>query len=134
MNLPIQGSCLCGGSRFELLSRPLFMSTCHCSRCRKVGGCTTVAVLAEHFRWVRGEELVERHRPEAPDHLVRAFCRRCGSYLGEPDLSAKGFPVAASALDDDPGVRQAFHEHVASKAPWYEITDDLPRFAEHPPW
>jgi len=33
-------------------------------------------------------------------------------------------------LDDDPGVRPESHIFVGSKAPWYDITDDLPQFAE----
>ena len=57
----------------------------------------------------------------------------CGSYLGEPDAGSKGFPIAASALDDDPGVRLALHEHVAEKPPWYEIRDDRPQYASLPP-
>ncbi len=109
------------------------MSNCHCSRCRKVGGVTNVMVRARDFRFVQGRDLVTRYEPEPPYHLVRCFCRICGSYLGEPETNAKGFPIAASALDDDPGVRPVLHEHVSEKAPWYEILDDLPQFPGHPP-
>jgi hypothetical protein len=35
-------------------------------------------------------------------------------------------------LNDDPGIRPQLHVHVASKAPWFTITDDLPQFAELP--
>ena len=129
----IRGSCLCGGVRFEITGTPLFMTYCHCTRCRKVGGGASVAVRAEQFRWVRGRELVVRYEPEPPYHLVRCFCRVCGSYLGEPETNARGFPIAASALDDDPGVRPVLHEHVAEKPAWYEIYDDLPQFPGPPP-
>jgi hypothetical protein len=30
-------------------------------------------------------------------------------------------------------VRPELHCFVASKAPWFEITDDLPQYAEYPP-
>jgi hypothetical protein len=52
-----------------------------------------------------------------------------------PDPQAKGDQVfiPAGALDDDPGVRPAAHIFVGSKAPWYEIRDELPRFDEWPP-
>ena len=36
-------------------------------------------------------------------------------------------------LDDDPLVRPACHVFVASKAPWFEITDDLPQYPEYAP-
>jgi diamine N-acetyltransferase len=130
---PIRGSCLCGAIRFELWGPPLWLTWCHCSRCRKVGGMANLTVRAEHFRWVQGEPLVQRHRAEPPFHLVRCFCRACGTYLGEPQSHPKLFPIAASALDDDPGVRPILHEHVAGKAPWYEILDDLPQFPADPP-
>jgi hypothetical protein len=129
----IRGSCCCGGVRFEILGAPLWMSCCHCWRCRKVGGIHNVAVRAEQFRLVAGREQIQRWEPEPPYHLKRCFCRVCGSYLGELEADPKGFPVAASALDDDPGVRPVLHEHVAEKAPWYEITGDAPRYPGHPP-
>ena len=129
----IRGSCLCGGVRFEITGPPLWLAYCHCSRCRKVGGMANLSVRAEHFRWLQGRELVQRYEPEPPHELVRCFCRRCGSYLGEPDTSPVGFPLAASALDDDPGVRPILHEWVADKAPWYEIQDDLPQHPGAPP-
>lgn len=130
---PIRGSCLCGGVRFEITGAPLWMSRCHCSRCRKSGGGTTVAVRARDFRFVQGAELVARYQPPPPYTLVRCFCRVCGTPLGEPETNPRGFPIAAAALDDDPGVRLALHEHVAEKPAWYEIDDDLPKFAGHAP-
>jgi hypothetical protein len=36
------------------------------------------------------------------------------------------------ALDDDPGIKPKLHVHVASKAPWFTITDDLPQLPEGP--
>jgi len=36
-------------------------------------------------------------------------------------------------LDDDPGLRRQAHIFVGSKAPWYEITDELPRYEEYAP-
>jgi hypothetical protein len=129
----IRGSCLCGGIRFEITGKPLWMSHCHCSRCRKVGGTTYVSIRAEQFRWVQGKDLVSRYEPEPPFHIVRCFCRVCGANLGEPDTSPKGFPIAANVLDDDPGARPVLHEHVADKPPWVDLTDDLPKFPGAPP-
>jgi hypothetical protein len=132
MDQPIRGSCMCGGIRFEITGPPLWLSWCHCTRCRKVGGMANVSIRAEHFRWTSGAELVRRYEPEPPYHLVRCFCSVCGSYLGEPETSDKGFPIAATALDDDPGVRAILHEFVSDKPAWYEILDDLPQYAREP--
>ena len=35
--------------------------------------------------------------------------------------------VAMGSLVDDPTIRPSDHIYVGSKAPWFEITDDLPR-------
>jgi hypothetical protein len=73
-------------------------------------------------------------RYESSPGTFRCFCSRCGSPLVsffDVDANTAGLPLGA--LDDDPGVRPGCHLYVASKAPWYEITDELPRFDEVPP-
>jgi hypothetical protein len=57
----------------------------------------------------------------------------CGSSLPVPNPDAANFFLPAGTLDEDPGVRPAAHIFVASKAPWLEISDDLPQFDEYPP-
>jgi hypothetical protein len=45
----------------------------------------------------------------------------------------RGFAyVPMGALDDDPGVRPSRHIFTGSKAPWYEIEDELPQDEEYP--
>jgi hypothetical protein len=109
------------------------MSHCHCSMCRKSHGsafATYVAAPAAGFRFVRGEGAIARY--ESSPGFFRAFCVRCGSSLPIP---SEGQPVflPAGCLDDDPGVRPRVHIFVASKAPWHEIVDQLPRFDAYPP-
>jgi hypothetical protein len=41
--------------------------------------------------------------------------------------------VALGSLMDDPSLRPSAHIFVGSKAPWFEITDDLPQFEAHAP-
>ena len=38
-----------------------------------------------------------------------------------------------ASLDPEPEVQPAFHCNLESKAPWYEILDDRPRFERFPP-
>jgi hypothetical protein len=128
----IRGSCCCGAIQFELLAAPTMMGTCHCSRCRKVGASTFVFVKKESLRWLRGREFIARFEPEAPYKYARCFCRKCGTALGEIDSTQESFPISANCLDDDPVVRNRFHEFVGSKPSWYEICDDAKQFQEHP--
>ena len=55
---------------------------------------------------------------------------RLGNAAARPRARHRGHPFGS--LDDDPGRGADDHIFVASKAPWHEITDDLPRFDEAP--
>jgi hypothetical protein len=129
------GSCLCGGVAYEIdaeIGRILF---CHCSMCRRAHGSAfraRAAVRKSALRIVRGEALIAEYR-SSPDTL-RRFCRVCGSPLWNSwDPDPEHYGLALGTLATDPGRRPAGHVFVGSKAPWYEITDDLPQFAEFPP-
>ena len=109
------------------------MATCHCSRCRKVGASTFVFVKAEDLRWVEGRDQITRYEPAPPYQYARCFCRICGTALGEIVSDQPSFPIAANALDDDPIVRNRFHEFVSEKPVWYDICDEAKQFEAHPP-
>ena len=129
--MSFRGSCLCGGIRYEVDRFLGNAVNCHCSMCRKATGAafrTRVAVPAAAFRWTAGEELLSRY--ESSPGETRTFCRVCGATLPtffRDHPEQLGLPLGT--LDDDPGVRAVAHVFVGSKAPWFEITDDLPQFA-----
>ena len=123
----MRGSCLCGETVWEVSGAGELLHHCHCSMCRKVHGTpfATFGGYAEPgFRFVRGEAGVKRF--ESSRGNLRAFCGRCGSAI--PGEAADGLVfVPLGALEGDPGGLPLAHIFVASKAPWYEITDDLPQ-------
>jgi len=100
------------------------MGTCHCSRCRKVGASTIVFVKKESLEWISGKELVTTYHPEAGFKYKRNFCSVCGTSLGEILSNEESFPIAANCFDDDPLVRNQFHEFVDSKPAWYAICEE----------
>jgi hypothetical protein len=109
------------------------MSHCHCSRCRKLHGSafgTYLDAASERFEFEEGAETIVRF--ESSPGFARPFCARCGSVV--PDGVARNGRVTlpAGSFDGDPGARPLAHIFVASKAPWYEIADSLPRFAAYP--
>jgi len=123
----IKGSCLCGAVRFEITGPGAHLTYCHCSRCRKQAGAFSAVVMVrrEDFRLLSGADQIRRYIPETPWRHARALCGVCGSSLGEPSDDQEVFPIACSALDDDPGLRPVLHLHAASKPAWYEITDGV---------
>jgi hypothetical protein len=126
----MQGGCLCGEIRWRSEGGFELSSHCHCSRCRKAHGTaygTYGAAPASGFQ-VEGKPA----RFESSEHFVRCFCPRCGSVT--PGDAADGHRVVPlGGLDGDAGVRPLAHIFVASKAPWFELTDELPRFGAYPP-
>jgi hypothetical protein len=132
----IRGGCLCGAVAYETprpTAGPIFL--CHCTRCRRARGAAHNANLfveAERFRWLRGADKVVAFKLPEAQRFGQSFCRDCGSAV--PHVNPIGRAVIpAGTLDDDPGVRPGLHIFVASKAPWVEIHDDLPRYDEYPP-
>ncbi|MGD1884881.1 MAG: GFA family protein [Paracoccaceae bacterium] len=119
--MTINGSCCCGAVRFVIKSAPNTMGTCHCSRCRKLGVSTIVFVKRDQFHLEAGADVIETMEPTAPYKYYRSFCRQCGTSLGEPMSPDESFPINAHCLDDDPGIRNAFHEHVAEAPAWIEL-------------
>jgi hypothetical protein len=129
----VTGSCLCGGIAIEA-ERVALMRHCHCSFCRKETGSAfgTVAVVEpQHFRFVRGEDLVHIYR--YPPDGTRAFCRVCGAKAPLRLWNDTIVIVPAGLLDRDPGVRPVLHQFAGSKACWWEISDSLPRFEKWVP-
>jgi hypothetical protein len=131
----VHGSCLCGDVAWEAEGPLEFMHHCHCGRCRKFRGAafaTDVMCRATDTRVVRGGEQIARF--ESSPGSFRKFCRRCGSVVTDADAAWQDFTfMPVGAFDDDPGVRPVGHIFVASKAPWVDIADDLPRFDAFPP-
>jgi len=131
----IGGSCLCGDVTFEA-TNPLFMMNCHCSRCRlsrASAHATNLFVPHKDFSWLSGSEgVVNYDLPEA-ERFGAAFCRRCGSLVPRRSgADGERVNIPAGCLDSDPGISPAGHIYVGSKAPWFEITDDLPQWETTP--
>ncbi|HEV7606322.1 MAG TPA: GFA family protein [Steroidobacteraceae bacterium] len=132
----VSGSCACGRIRFEIDGRPLVMRHCHCSRCRHARGsahATNLAYKIDALRVIQGEELlVDFQLPEAK-FFGTAFCGHCGGAMPRRSPGRGWVVVPVGTLDSDPEMHATVHQHVASKAPWFDITDGIPQFAEAPP-
>lgn len=130
----IKGHCECGDVRFEVDGPIKDYSHCHCSQCRRLHGAafaTFAGVSNSTLKFTTDAAQLAIYA-SSPTHR-RYFCSRCGSTVmttldAEPDDSY----VSMSMIDGDPPLPDGYHIYVASKAPWHEITDELPQFAEYP--
>lgn len=128
----MRGSCLCGTVRWRYASVFENMTHCHCGMCRKAHGtpfATYVTGAAAPFAWAAGTDAIVAR--ESSPGFVRSFCRHCGSVLPNTHLGDR-VAIPAGVLDDDPGIRPSAHIYTTSQAPWYRITDDLPRHDYYP--
>jgi hypothetical protein len=125
----LTGGCLCGGVRYEITGPFRRAGHCHCSRCRKHSGAaasTQGRVLQEHFRLTQGGILLRTY--ENPGHAVKVFCSVCGSSLfGGSWPKGPEVSIRFGTLDDDPEIRPQSRTFFDEKAPWDDVTDDLPR-------
>src|SRR6185503_8193507 len=105
------------------------IALCHCQMCRKASGsafASNASVERGAFRLLAGGESIQRY--ESSPGKSRCFCRNCGSpiYAMSPEMPDH-LRIRLGLLDDDPGTRPAFHYAVNFKAPWWEISDELPK-------
>jgi len=132
----VGGSCLCGGVRFAFTGELSLIVDCHCSRCRKAYASAFGANLwagADQLHWIAGRELVASFAVPGARAYTNHFCRVCGSLTPPPVATGKYVVAPAGALDADPGARERMHIYTDSKAPWFEISDSLPRYPAAPP-
>ena len=131
-----RGSCLCGAVTYILKGVPLLGRYCHCSRCRKARSAAFASNLfttGDGVVFTRGEEKLTNFKVPDAQFFTHVFCSVCGSSMPRVDPVRGVAVIPMGGLDDDPDIAPQAHIFVASKAPWDEITDDLPQHPEAPP-
>jgi len=132
----IRGGCLCDAVEFHVLEPFKVIHNCFCSRCRqaRAAAYTTNGFTSMHgVRFIQGEKHVSLYKIPTARYFTHAFCNTCGSGLPRVDAQRNIAVIPLGALDDDPVSRPADNIFVASRALWYDITDDLPSYDEGPP-
>ncbi len=126
----LRGSCLCQAVAYEIRGPLQRLYNCHCSRCRKARGAAHAAnafAAMDDVRYRRGQESLRTFRLPGTRYFSQVFCPICGSGMPRLDPGRSLAVIPMGSLDDDPRRTMDMHIFVASKAPWYEIHDDLPR-------
>ena len=132
----LSGSCLCGAAVFAALEAPRRVVNCYCSLCRRSRAAafsSTLLVARDAFGWHRGRGSVRSYSLPPPREYTTDFCGDCGSPMPSAAPSGTTVMLPAGAIDTPLPLLPAVHLYVGSKAPWYEIADAWPQFAELPP-
>jgi hypothetical protein len=127
----LHGSCECGAVRYRVADAFLYAANCHCSRCRAATGSAFkpfAGIEREKLEFEDGSGPLLVH---GTDELNDTRCASCGSLLYSVVREGAYVHVALGSLVDDPSIRPTEHIFVGSKAPWFEITDELPQAEEY---
>jgi len=127
----LAGKCGCGTVRYEVADEFRYAANCHCSNCRAATGSAF-----KPFAGIESEKLELTDGDDAllvfgEEDLNDTRCAVCGSLLFSVVRDGAYVHVAMGTLVDAPSIRPTHHIFVGSKAPWFEITDDLSQFQEH---
>ena len=129
----ITGRCECGVVKYQVDGELVDLCHCHCSICRHLHGAafaTWGGVSRDKLSYLSGEANLKAYAvSEKADSL---FCDNCGSrvlvdYKPETDM----LYITLGTVDGDVSCPPGFHQFVGSKAPWFQITDNLP---QHDGW
>lgn len=126
----LHGRCMCGEVSYSAPDEFLYALNCHCSNCRRTTGSA--------FKPFAGIERAKLRITSGEKNLLifgdmrthDAHCRLCGSLLYSLVRDTSFVHITLGTLVDEPTIRPTAHIFVGSKAPWYEITDDLPQHEE----
>jgi len=128
----LTGGCECGAVRYRVTDEFQYALNCHCSRCRAGTGSAFKAfggIPRDRLEVVEGADGLLVWGDDEGNHTR---CGVCGSLLYSVVRDGGWVHVALGSLADEPSIRPQAHIYVGSKAPWFEITDDLPQFDELP--
>ena len=128
----LRGHCACDGVTFEVEDTFVAAYNCHCSRCRAMTG-------SAFLPWgeIEPEKLIINNGNDSllvdgnPNGVHSARCRECFSLLYWTGYAGR-IRLPYGSLIDAPTLTPMAHMFVGSKAPWYEIRDDLPQHDEYP--
>jgi hypothetical protein len=125
------GRCECRAVRYRVADEFRYAGNCHCSNCRASTGSAFkpfAGIEREKLEIVQGGDTLLVWGEDNANHTR---CGVCGSLLYSVVRDGAYVHVAMGSLEDEPGIRPTGHIFVGSKAPWFEITDDLPQAEEY---
>ena len=132
----VRGSCLCNSVQFHVTKPFKIAHNCYCTRCRRARAAAHASngfADIDGVTFIKGGGLLKAYKLPNAQYFTQVFCEICGSKMPRLDRDRNLAVIPLGSLDDDPGIRPVDHIYVAYKCEWYDITDDLPRFAEGPP-
>jgi hypothetical protein len=129
----ITGRCACAKVQYQVDGELKDFCHCHCSKCRRIHGAafaTWGGISREDFTYISGEDHLKVYPFSKRANSL--FCDTCGStVLADFTSEADMLYITMGTVDGDVQCPPGFHQFAGSKAPWFDISDDLP---QHDGW
>ena len=128
----LRGRCGCNVVGYEVADEFVVALNCHCSNCRATTGSAFLPfgeIEREKLRVTKGADSLKVIGDADGHHAMH--CAECGSLIYWTARGGTHVRVAYGTLADEPTLKPTAHIFVGSKAPWYEILDDLPQHDEY---
>ena len=127
-DMAFEGGCACGGVRYRMTARPIFVHCCHCRWCqRESGAAFALNAMIEADRVVLLKGTPERVATPSASGKGQTFtrCPDChvalwSTYAGAGDLVSF---VRVGTLDQPDRMPPDIHIYTASKQPWVVIPE-----------
>jgi hypothetical protein len=131
----LRGRCGCQTVGYQVSDEFIVAYLCHCSNCRASTGSAFMPwgeIEQEKFRVTTGLESLAVIEENGVDRAMG--CTVCWSlvYWTRTAQDNAYVRIPYGTLIDEPTLKPIAHMFVGSKAPWYQITDDLPQYDEYP--
>jgi hypothetical protein len=134
--LPLDGGCTCGGVRYRMTTKPMFVHCCHCRWCQRETGASfalNALIEADRVSLLKGEVEVVNTPSNSGKGQKIARCSKChialwSNYAGAGD--ALRF-VRVGTLDEPDRLPPDIHIFTSSKQPWVVLPPGMPAREEY---
>jgi len=117
MQLPIEGSCMCGDCRISISIAPIITMACHCKGCQKLSASAfslTAMVPADGFKLIKGRTQIGALHGDDPYH----YCAKCLNWLYTSPANAPFVNVRPTMFDAPAWSTPFIESYVSEKLPW----------------
>lgn len=134
-----EGGCACGGVRYRITSRPMFVHCCHCRWCQRETGASfalNAMIETDRIEVTKGNPNAVMTPSESGRGQDIARCPNCHVALWSHYSGAKNKVafVRVGTLDNPDLLPPDIHIFTASKQPWVTLSCGTPAYDEYYDW
>jgi len=133
---PIEGGCACGEIRYRMMTKPLFVHSCHCSFCQRQSGAAfavNAMIETDRIELLKGqtEPVTVPTTSGAGQTIMRCPTCRVAVWSHYAAAGDKIAFVRAGSLDGGAAIEPDIHIFTSTKQPWVPLPEGKPVVEEY---